>query len=239
MIRMEWGAMGAQGTGATPPGRYRRTVTRSRREPQDETSGDRTDHYFTASPAAPTAPRTVTLSLPDLHLDLVADRGVFSADRVDPGTRVLLLEAPAPGPDVTEALDLGCGYGPIALTLAHRAPSARVWAVDVNERARALCAANAAAAGTGGRVVAAAPDEVPDDVSFDLIWSNPPVRIGKEALHSLLARWLDRLTPEGRAVLVVQRHLGADSLARWLVGEGWRVERLASRQAYRLMEVRR
>jgi len=119
--------------------------------------------------------------------------------------------------------------------LARRAPGARVWAVDVNRRALTLCAENAAAAGVDVRT--AVPEEVPADVRFAGIWSNPPVRIGKEALHGLLAAWLDRLTPDGRAALVVHRHLGADSLARWLEGEGWPTARLGSRMGYRLLDV--
>lgn len=197
------------------------------------------EQYFASTPRSARVDRTVPLTLPDLHLELRTDRGVFSVERIDPGTRVLLLEAPIPAPTVRAALDLGCGYGPIALTLAHRAPAATVWAVDVNERARELCAANAAAAGLADRIVVAAPDDVDPAVRFDLIWSNPPVRIGKPALHDLLDRWLERLTPEGKAVLVVQKHLGADSLARRLTDEGWTVRRLASRQAYRILEVTR
>jgi 16S rRNA (guanine1207-N2)-methyltransferase len=179
----------------------------------------------------------VRLDLPDLALTLQSDRGVFSSTRVDPGTKVLLLEAPAP-PAVGDLLDLGCGYGPIAVTLASRAPGATVWAVDVNERARALTAANATAAGLANLRVAG-PEEVPAGVRFAAIWSNPPVRIGKAALHDLLERWLGRLTDDGVAVLVVQKHLGSDSLHRWLEGEGWRVRRRASRMAYRVLEVRR
>ncbi len=197
------------------------------------------EQYFASTPRSARVDRTVPLTLPDLHLELRTDRGVFSGERIDPGTRVLLLEAPDPAPTVRTALDLGCGYGPIALTLAHRAPGATVWAVDVNERARELCAANAAAAGLAERVVVASPDDVDPGLRFDLIWSNPPVRIGKAALHDLLDRWLGRLAPEGRAVLVVQKHLGSDSLARRLVDEGWTVRRLASRQAYRILEVTR
>jgi 16S rRNA (guanine1207-N2)-methyltransferase len=181
-------------------------------------------------------PQVVRLALPDLTLDLTTDRGVFGRDGVDPGTKLLLLEAPAPAP-AGELLDLGCGYGPIALTLARRAPEATVWAVDVNARARALCEANAAAAGLANvRVVA--PDEVPDDVRFATIWSNPPIRIGKPELHGLLTRWLGRLDDTGSAVLVVQKHLGSDSLATWLGNSGYTVERLRSRMAYRLLEVR-
>ncbi|MGE0796095.1 MAG: class I SAM-dependent methyltransferase [Acidimicrobiia bacterium] len=177
------------------------------------------------------------LALPDLTLDLATDRGVFARGAVDPGTKLLLLEAPPP-PGTGDLLDLGCGYGPIALTLARRSPGATVWAVDLNRRALALTAANATAAGLPN-VRVAEPDDVPDGVTFGAVWSNPPIRIGKPALHELLARWLGRLAPGGVADLVVQRHLGADSLAEWLRGQGWAVERLRSRMSYRLLEARR
>ena len=135
-------------------------------------------------------------------------------------------------------MDLGCGYGPIACALATRNPEATVWAVDVNERARDLCRSNAANAVLDG-VRFVAPAEVPDDLSLDGLWSNPPIRIVKEALHELLNRWLGRLAPEGTAHLVVQRHLGADSLARWLDGVGWTTTRRGSRKGFRLLDVAR
>lgn len=191
-------------------------------------------HYFDVDPSVASEPRSVDLVLPDLTVTLHSDRGVFSADQIDPGTGLLLLDAPMPEPGDANVLDLGCGYGPIARTLVQRAVGAHVWAVDVNSRARTLTAANL----EGFAATVAAPDDVPDDVRFDLIWSNPPIRIGKQALHQLLTRWLDRLTPEGRAILVVQKHLGADSLARWLTDEGWATTRLCSRRGYRLLEVR-
>jgi 16S rRNA (guanine1207-N2)-methyltransferase len=194
-------------------------------------------HYFDRRPHSPSQPRHLELVLPDRTLDLVSDAGVFAADRIDPGTKLLLLDMPAP-PPVGHLLDLGCGYGPIAVTLALRSPGATVWAVDVNERARQLTAQNAAAAGcTNVRV--AEPHDVPADISFAALASNPPIRIGKTALHELLSTWLVRLDPDASGSLVVQRHLGADSLAGWLAGEGWQVTRLRSRAGYRLLEVRR
>lgn len=201
-----------------------------------------TGHYFEADPAAPSDPRTVRLVLPDWNVELQSDRAVFSGDRIDPGSKLLLLESEVPDPPPVQALDLGCGYGPIALTLAHRAPTARVWAVDVNARAVDLCRDNATALGLANvePVLVTADDPtgaVPDDIRFDLIWSNPPIRIGKAVLHDLLLRWLDRLTPTGVAVLVVHKHLGADSLQRWLVGQGHPTERAASRAGYRLLHV--
>jgi 16S rRNA (guanine1207-N2)-methyltransferase len=209
--------------------------------PPGRPAGDQ-GHYFEARPQAPSSPRTVDLVLPDLTVALRTDRAVFSGDRVDTGTRLLLLDAPPPPPTAAHVLDLGCGYGPVALTLARRAPQATVWAVDVNERAVALCRANADA--LGARTVHASVvgeerpwGDVPGGVAFDLVWSNPPVRIGKPALHALLTRWLDRLAPDGRAWLVVQRNLGADSLHRWLDAEGFPTERASSRAGYRLLAV--
>lgn len=198
---------------------------------------DPAGHYFDADPAVGSRPTTVQLDLPDRSLTLATDRGVFSGSRVDPGTKYLLLEAPAP-PASGTFVDLGCGYGPIACTLAARSPAATVWAVDPNARAVALCAANATALGLAN-VRAVATDAVPADLAVDLLWSNPPIRIGKAALHDLLATWLDRLTPAGRAVLVIQKHLGADSLQRWLTDRGWPTERIGSRAGYRLLQVSR
>src|ERR1044071_5548119 len=148
-------------------------------------------HYFEARPAAASRPRTVRLRLGELNLELQADRGVFGSKGIDLGTMVLLKEGPAP-PESGDLLDLGCGYGPIALTLARRAPAARVWAVDVNERALDLTSANAETARTPN-VTALRPEQVPPEVRFDAIYSNPPVRIGKGPLHELLLRWLPRL----------------------------------------------
>ena len=190
-------------------------------------------HYFDETPAVGSDEQVVDVALPDVAFTLRTDRGVFSHGRLDTGTSLLLREAPAPAP-TGDLLDLGCGAGAIAVALALRSPTATVWAIDVNERARELTAANARTAGCDN-VRVARPDDVPDDVSFATIWSNPPIRIGKAALHDLLLRWLPRLSDEGDAVLVVQKHLGADSLQRWLLDQGFPTERLASRAGFRLL----
>jgi len=190
-------------------------------------------HYFENPAPEARAPGRVALTVAGRTVELATDAGVFSRGQLDPGTAVLLDVVPAP-PAAGDLLDLGCGYGAIALWLALRSPNATVWAVDVNERARELCAANAAAAGAAN-VRVRAPGEVPADVRFAAILSNPPIRVGKAALHELLATWLDRLAPDGAAHLVVQRHLGSDSLHRWLGEQGWPTARKASRRAYRVL----
>jgi 16S rRNA (guanine1207-N2)-methyltransferase len=198
------------------------------------------EHYFTADPRAPARPGEVEFSVAGHDFTLAAAGGVFSAGRLDPGTAVLLHKADLPQ-EGTEGplLDLGCGYGPIALVLATLAPRATVYAVDVNERALALAAENARSLGVDDRVRTVVPDEVPEDVRFAEIWSNPPIRVGKAELHELLLRWLPRLAPDGVAWLVVGRHLGADSLAEWLGGQGWAVARHASQKGFRVLRVTR
>lgn len=195
-------------------------------------------HYF-RTPQGDTAPRTVEVTLAGRELTVETSSGVFSADRVDLGTRVLLREVPDP-PDGGHLLDLGCGWGPVALSMALRAPRATVWAVDVNDRALELTARNAQRLGLGG-VRAVRPEDVPDDVRFAALWSNPPIRVGKDELHAMLLRWLPRLDDGGEAWLVVQRNLGADSLHAWLSGalDGTSVTRAGSAKGYRVLRVTR
>jgi 16S rRNA (guanine1207-N2)-methyltransferase len=190
-------------------------------------------HYFDTPAPGVRSPGRVRLTVGDRTLELATAAGVFSRAQLDPGTSVLLDVAPPP-PAAGHLLDAGCGYGPIALSMAVRSPGATVWAVDVNDRARELCAANAAAAGAAN-VRVCHPDEVPADVRFARIASNPPIRVGKAALHELLTRWLGRLETGYEAYLVVQKHLGSDSLQRWLNEQGWPTDRIASRRAFRVL----
>lgn len=198
-----------------------------------------TDHYFTAEPATPEERRTIEVTLEGRRVALTTARGVYSPDRLDPGTAVLLAGAPDPSP-TGDLLDIGCGWGPISITLALRSPEARVWGVDVNRRALDLARGNARAAGVDN-VTFCEPDEVPDDLRFATIWSNPPIHVGKPALHALLERWLPRLSDDGVAHLVVQKHLGSDSLQKWLNAQDWGLvcTRLSSAKAFRVLEVRR
>jgi 16S rRNA (guanine1207-N2)-methyltransferase len=198
---------------------------------------DTHDHYFTAEPASDAERRPLRVRLAGREVEVEVARGVFSAGGVDKGTAVLLDAVPDPPRDGT-FLDLGCGWGPLALSLGLLAPAATVYALDVNARALDLCRRNAAALGLD-RVRPVTAEGIPDDARFDLVWSNPPVRVGKAVLHHLLRTWLPRLAPGGVAYLVVQKNLGSDSLQRWVGSElGMPCTRLASSKGSRVLEVR-
>ena len=196
------------------------------------------EHYFTADPQVPFTRVPVSANVWGHWLELTSGSGVFAQGRLDIGTGVLLREQSAPEGART-VLDLGCGYGVIGLAIAVAVPECRVTAIDVNERAVLLANENAAALGIEDRFTASLPDEVDPAATYDEIWSNPPIRIGKEALHQLLLDWLPRLVPEGRARLVVGKNLGADSLAGWLGGQGFPTAKVASAKGFRVLEARR
>lgn len=196
------------------------------------------EHYFSSRPAGSGDRRLVEVDLAGRRISVATAGGVFSPDHIDTGTQVLLREAPEP-PRQGTFLDLGCGWGPLALALALQAPVATVYAVDVNERALSLTLDNAAALGLRN-IVACQPEEVPESTHFELIWSNPPIRVGKPVLHEMLEHWLPRLTPDGQAYLVVQKNLGADSLHRWIETTlGLPCERYAVSKGFRVLRISR
>jgi len=205
---------------------------------------EQTDHYFTAEPASAAERRQLRVFLTGQELIVQTAPGVFCPDRVDIGTAVLLREAPEPAAE-GNLLDLGCGWGPIALTLGLLSPAASIWAVDVNRRALGLARDNAKALGIND-FHAMTPEEVPAEIQFATIWSNPPIRVGKAVLHDMLVTWLPRLEAGGTAYLVVQKNLGADSLQRWLAGRleniaagTFAVGRHATSRGFRLLSVHR
>lgn len=196
------------------------------------------EQYFIAQPSSSGKRRVITVRLAGREVDVETGSGVFSPEHVDQGTQVLMNEC-ADLPASGTFLDVGCGWGPLAFAMALASPEATVWAIDINERSRELTTANAERLGLAN-VIVAAPDDVPADLRFDVIWSNPPIRVGKVALHEILTTWLTRLSPEGEASLVVAKHLGAPSLLTWLgdrFGSDRVVERIAQSRGFHVMTV--
>lgn len=198
------------------------------------------NHYFSAQPAGDESRRPLQVVLAGAVRELNTANGIFSPGRIDQGTAVLLNAVEDP-PAAGNLLDVGCGWGPMALTMALKSPVANIYAVDVNERALSLTQDNARALGLSN-VTASLPGAVDPNVRFDTIWSNPPIRVGKAELHALLQLWINRLAPGGTAWLVVQRNLGSDSLQRWMAaefGDEFTVSRVHSSKGFRLLKVRR
>ena len=195
-------------------------------------------HYFSETPETEFKPRPVQVKLAGRKVTVTTATGIFSPSGIDKGTAILLQEAPDPQGE--RMLDIGCGWGPITLTLAMLAPQAQVHAVDVNSRSISLTKRNAAALGLSKR------SSVDPELRFDTIWSNPPIRVGKEVLHEILLTWLPRLAPGGEAYLVVQKNLGSDSLQKWMDAQlkelhpgEFEVSRYATSKGFRILQVHR
>lgn len=195
-------------------------------------------HYFSENPTGDFLPQPVTVELGGRRVQVLTASGIFSPGGVDKGTRILLDEAPAP--QGARMLDIGCGWGPITLTLAMAAPDAEVYGVEVNSRSAQLTEMNAERLGLTN-VTVAAPDALDESLTFDTIWSNPPIRVGKDVLHGIMHTWLPRLAPGGTAYLVVQKNLGSDSLQKWLaeIFPDLEVARYATSKGFRILEVHR
>ena len=195
------------------------------------------DHYFSQEPTGEFKPKEITVTLAGKKVQVLTAGGTFSPDHLDSGTAVLLdhLDEAA---DTGNILDIGCGWGPIAIALAMQNPNAQVWAIDVNERSLDLTKQNCARLGLAN-VKVCRPEEVPAEVSFSSIWSNPPIRVGKDVLHEILQTWLPRLEAECEGYLVVAKNLGADSLLTWLQEQftDLHSERIDTAKGFRILRI--
>jgi len=198
------------------------------------------DHYFSQEPGSALKPKSILIPVAGELMQVTTASGTFSPAQLDFGTEVLIEQMDL-APESGDLLDLGCGWGPIALNLAKLRPSTKVWAVDVNTRSVELTTKNAKDLGLSN-ITACIPEDVPENVEFSGIWSNPPIRIGKKELHELLLKWLPRLAIGAEAYLVVQKNLGSDSLQKWLTEElagNYEVSRYTSIKTYRVIKVKK
>ncbi len=198
------------------------------------------NHYFASSPEGPLVPREITVTLNGNKYSVLTAGGVFSPEHIDQGTQVLLAHLEKANPS-GNFLDIGCGWGPIALALALHSPKATIYAIDVNERSLELTKLNADRLGLRN-IVVCKPEDVQSEIEFDEIWSNPPIRVGKVVLHEILTLWINRLSSGGTARLVVQKNLGSDSLHKWLIQEfddEFESTRIDTSKTFRVLKVTR
>jgi 16S rRNA G1207 methylase RsmC len=195
------------------------------------------EHYFSADPASPAKLNSVTFEAEGQSFTLQAASGTFSSGKLDPGTKVLL-GLSTHFPTTGKVLDLGCGWGPIGISIAKLRPHTEVLGLDVNERSIELANQNAARLRlTNFQAVNSS--KLDETEVFDAIWSNPPIRIGKQRLHDLLSENIAKLKPTGSAYLVVQKQLGADSLQQWLADTypEREVVRVENSKGYRVIKI--
>ena len=192
-------------------------------------------HYFSEDPEVERREREVVFEVGGKVISAKSVSGTFSTSGLDQGTKVLLTLHEY-FPKTGEVLDIGSGWGPIALSIASLCPKTKVFAVDVNGRAISQTKENASRLGLTN-VFAYLPEQLDKNLEFDAIWSNPPIRIGKKALHALMRDYLPRLKGGGSAYLVVQKQLGAESFQKWLSTEfqGFEVSKVANSKGYRVI----
>lgn len=192
-------------------------------------------HYFTRTPETPSHEREITEVLRGKRYRFVTDAGVFSKDRVDLGTRILIeaMQLPSSG----KILDLGCGYGPIGVVAADLAPNCFVCMVDVNERAAALAERNLALNGVENAAVYVGDGFSPvEEHRFSMILSNPPIRAGKKVIYPLMEEAKHRLVDGGRLCIVIRTKQGAKSMQKHLETVFGNLEILALESGYRVLQ---
>lgn len=170
------------------------------------------EFYYTANPTSAHQLREVEMEVLGVRAVYTTDAGVFSRDGLDTGTRVLLEALPALD---GRALDLGCGWGPVGLTLAKKYPSLNVVMTDVNARAVELSKKNLARNGARATVVQGDAFENVEG-TFETIITNPPIRTGKAAIYAMFADAQNYLSATGELYIVIRKQQGAPSALKYL-----------------------
>lgn len=163
--------------------------------------------YFAENPDAKHDIHKLQLNLLGQPMTFLTDAGVFSKKMIDYGSQVLLSTIDFSIGDTI--LDLGCGYGPLGLTLV-KSQAVKATLVDINLRALDLARKNAELNGVSAEIFQS---NIYDQVTgvFDHIISNPPIRAGKQVVHQVIAGSLEHLTVGGDLTIVIQKKQGAPS----------------------------
>lgn len=193
-------------------------------------------YYFDRQPEVKSHPEKLLYSIGDDCLSLWVDEGIFSKRGLDIGTQVLLtalreklplaFRQSALSHKFCTCLDLGCGMGVIPCFLNRWFSDIDFTAVDINQRACNLAERNFIEQKVKGRIICSNGCAFLSDESFDIIVTNPPVRIGKQAMYTLLKDAYAKLKPAGNMYLVIGKKQGAESLQRFVQEFATCVERV-------------
>lgn len=196
------------------------------------------NHYYTKNPETESKETSWTFPLRDREFRFISDSGVFSKKTVDFGSRLLIESFQLNEEVAGDILDVGCGYGPMGLALAHAYPARLVEMVDVNERALSLARRNAEANNIRNVKVYESNtyDQVPEGRQFAAIVSNPPIRAGKQVVHRILSEAHTHLLPGGTLTVVIQKKQGAPSAEQKMLDVFGNVEVIARDKGYWIIQ---
>lgn len=169
------------------------------------------DHYYTNNPNAESKPRRWNFPLRGFTFTFETDAGVFSKSEVDFGSRVLidLFEMPDVAGDI---LDVGCGYGPIGLSIAKSFPTREIHMMDVNDRALGLAKKNADINGVQNvQIYESDALSIVNTHNIAAVLTNPPIRAGKQTIFKFYDRAFELLVERGELWIVIQKKQGAPS----------------------------
>ena len=195
------------------------------------------DQYYTREPESESRPAACAFTYRGRELHFMTDAGVFSRGELDTGTRLLLEALPA---QLTgEILDLGCGWGPIGISIGAAMPETRVTMADVNLRALSWSRENAKRNGVQAEVLESDGFSAMGDRSFDAVVTNPPIRAGKQVIYQMFADARAHLKPAGSLFLVIRKQQGAESCIRYLKTLYASVEKLDRSGGFWVLEARK
>jgi 16S rRNA (guanine1207-N2)-methyltransferase len=192
-------------------------------------------HYYSNQPESQHDRRIIEEQLRGLPYRFISDAGVFSKKGVDFGSRVLIeaMEMPIDA----EVLDVGCGYGPIGLSVARIVQHGHVTMVDINARAIELAKENAQLNGiTNVSIMESDLFAAVKGRCFDVIISNPPIRAGKETVHAIFEQAYDHLREGGALWIVIQKKQGAPSAKEKLEKYFGEVQEVTKDKGYRIFK---
>ncbi|MDQ0485041.1 class I SAM-dependent methyltransferase [Guptibacillus hwajinpoensis] len=194
------------------------------------------EHYYTKNPSVKSDRNRIAEELRGSRFQFTTDSGVFSKKEVDFGSKLLIetFEEPEIEGDI---VDVGCGYGPIGISLASEFSNRRFYLLDVNERATELAMNNAIKNGVNNLSVMASDKlSAVKDKTFASVVTNPPIRAGKQVVHGILEEAHHVLEKGGTLWVVIQKKQGAPSAINKLEEMFQHVDTVVKKKGYYILK---